>query len=445
MPGIETADYEIAEVEHTVDGADRAASRAPRSSATPSARSPSTATRSSRPASPPAATTGHHRRAGLDDRLRREVRRADGRAGPAALARASRRCTRPARSPRTSASRRPGLDTLDILVFWKGVADGRLDADDLRQRRAGEGATTSSRTSTSSGRPTAGSTTSPCRASTRSAWRCRGAARRTRCGSSATRAWPTSRSLGGIFDRALMQGVPQIVGRGAGGDRGPRPTRRSWRSSPSRRRPSSTEMPPRENQRINISVDSVHATGPLGPRPLRAARATATTSRPACSRPTPPTSSCTARRAGSASPRPARRSGTASCSACCRLRADARRRELTGHVSPRRAAAAGRRRSAASTARGVAGRALGGARMELDGKRTLITGAGTRPRPRDRASCSPSAAPAWRWPTSTARPPSRRAASIGGDAIALTCDVTERRATCRRRSRRRSRRSAAST
>ena len=42
------------------------------------------------------------------------------RRGPAGLARASRRCTPPARSPRTSRWRHPGLDTLDILVLWKG-------------------------------------------------------------------------------------------------------------------------------------------------------------------------------------------------------------------------------------------------------------------------------------------------------------------------------------
>ena len=127
------------------------------------------------------------------------------RQGPAALARASRRCTRPARSRRTSRWRRPGLDTLDILVLWKGFptyastqtiftilkadwfylqqnqyVSGR-PAGDVRRRRA---------------RP-ARARRSPCR----------GAAPATRCGSRTTRAWPTCKVAGGVMDRTVMEGV----------------------------------------------------------------------------------------------------------------------------------------------------------------------------------------------------------------------------------------------
>ena len=57
VPGIDTVEHEIVEVAHDVGAADRAVRRRAASSATPSARSPSTAARSSRPAWPPAVTT----------------------------------------------------------------------------------------------------------------------------------------------------------------------------------------------------------------------------------------------------------------------------------------------------------------------------------------------------------------------------------------------------
>ena len=69
--------------------------------------------------------------------------------------------------------------------------------------------------------------------------------------------------LGGLFDRALMQGVPQIVAA----------TLQQVEDLPhdeklkiliQTARSVQWEMPPRENQRINISLDSVHACGPLG-------------------------------------------------------------------------------------------------------------------------------------------------------------------------------------
>ena len=57
VAGIETADYEVVEVEHDVAVADRAVQGRLGRAATPSARSASSAPRSSRPAWPPASTT----------------------------------------------------------------------------------------------------------------------------------------------------------------------------------------------------------------------------------------------------------------------------------------------------------------------------------------------------------------------------------------------------
>ena len=355
-----------------------------------------------------------------------ELRRAHGRARPAALARASRRCTRPARSPRTSALETPGLDTLDMPRLLEGHADRRLDADDLRQRRAVEGLLPrAERVRRVAGRRH-DSTTSPCPASTRPAWRCPGAARRTRCGSSATRAWPTSRSLGGLFDRALMQGVPQIVGATLEKIEGMSEEEKFKRRSPSGGRGQQRDAAAREPAHQHLAG--------LGPR-HRAARARAraccaapaTTSRPACSRPTAPTTSSTARRAASASRRPARRSATASCSAVLQsLRPDRRaadhRRRRPGRRCSRVAAAIGSRQRRARVRRSSRTRRRHA--MELEGKRTLITGAARGlglaiaravRRARRARSCSP---------TSTATRPSRRAAAIGGDAIGLRCDVT---------------------
>ena len=69
--------------------------------------------------------------------------------------------------------------------------------------------------------------------------------------------------LGGVFDRALMQGVPAIVAQAieqtAGMEDEARLAALTQVASSIR-----DTMPPRENPRINKSVDSVHASGPLG-------------------------------------------------------------------------------------------------------------------------------------------------------------------------------------
>lgn len=69
--------------------------------------------------------------------------------------------------------------------------------------------------------------------------------------------------LGGLLDRQLMQGVPQIVA-GALEQVGSLPAEQQFEALTETALAVRSEMPPRENQRVNISIDSVHATGPLG-------------------------------------------------------------------------------------------------------------------------------------------------------------------------------------
>ncbi|GAA1236617.1 hypothetical protein GCM10009676_21110 [Prauserella halophila] len=72
-----------------------------------------------------------------------------------------------------------------------------------------------------------------------------------------------ARALGGVFDRALMQGVPQIV-TGALELMEGKSTDEKYRIIDDQSAAVRSEMPPRENPRINTSLDSVHASGPLG-------------------------------------------------------------------------------------------------------------------------------------------------------------------------------------
>jgi short subunit dehydrogenase-like uncharacterized protein len=69
--------------------------------------------------------------------------------------------------------------------------------------------------------------------------------------------------LGGVFNKALMQAVPQIV---AGALKATENMNAADRYAALAQTAASVmnTMPPRENPRINKSVDSVHASGPLG-------------------------------------------------------------------------------------------------------------------------------------------------------------------------------------
>ncbi|MCW3064941.1 MAG: hypothetical protein JWN32_2113 [Solirubrobacterales bacterium] len=71
------------------------------------------------------------------------------------------------------------------------------------------------------------------------------------------------RVLGGLFDRALMQGVPQIVAAALEQVKDLSDEEKFTVLSEQARAVRS-EMPPRESHRVNISLDSVHASGPLG-------------------------------------------------------------------------------------------------------------------------------------------------------------------------------------
>jgi len=68
--------------------------------------------------------------------------------------------------------------------------------------------------------------------------------------------------LGGVFNKPLMLGVPQIVGAALKATEGMNPEDRYVALAKTAATVMNT-MPPRENPRINKSVDSVHASGPL--------------------------------------------------------------------------------------------------------------------------------------------------------------------------------------
>jgi short subunit dehydrogenase-like uncharacterized protein len=69
--------------------------------------------------------------------------------------------------------------------------------------------------------------------------------------------------LGGVFDRQLMQGVPQIVAAVTQAIEG-MSLEEKYAFLAEQAAGVRSTMPPRENPRINTSLDSVHASGPLG-------------------------------------------------------------------------------------------------------------------------------------------------------------------------------------
>jgi uncharacterized protein DUF5938/saccharopine dehydrogenase-like protein len=71
------------------------------------------------------------------------------------------------------------------------------------------------------------------------------------------------KSLGGVFNRPLMLGVPQIVAGALQQTEGLSDSEK-LRVLTETASAVMSQMPPRENTRINTSLDSVHASGPLG-------------------------------------------------------------------------------------------------------------------------------------------------------------------------------------
>jgi short subunit dehydrogenase-like uncharacterized protein len=71
------------------------------------------------------------------------------------------------------------------------------------------------------------------------------------------------KAQGGLFDRGLMEAVPQIVA-AALEQIADLPDDEKYDALVQQAGAVTSEMPPRENQRVNISLDSVYASGPLG-------------------------------------------------------------------------------------------------------------------------------------------------------------------------------------
>ena len=71
------------------------------------------------------------------------------------------------------------------------------------------------------------------------------------------------KALGGVFDKALMTGVPQIVAAAVEATKD-LPPDEQYAALAATAAQVMNEMPPRENPRLNKSLDSVHASGPLG-------------------------------------------------------------------------------------------------------------------------------------------------------------------------------------
>jgi NAD(P)-dependent dehydrogenase (short-subunit alcohol dehydrogenase family) len=69
--------------------------------------------------------------------------------------------------------------------------------------------------------------------------------------------------LGGVFNKPLMMGVPQIVAAAVEATKDMAPDEK-YAALTATASQVMSEMPPRENPRLNKSLDSVHASGPLG-------------------------------------------------------------------------------------------------------------------------------------------------------------------------------------
>ena len=156
----------------------------------------------------------------------------------------------------------PGLDTLDILVFWKGlptIASTRTilvnaalsKAHYLEQNEYAEWPADAGLYSV----------TVPGQHETGLAlpW-----------GGTSHPVWfkrdprvANVKVLGGVFNRPLMLGVPQIVAAALAQIEG-LPEEDKYKALSEQAAAVMNQMPPRESTRINTSLDSVHASGPIG-------------------------------------------------------------------------------------------------------------------------------------------------------------------------------------
>ncbi len=316
IPGLDTVEHEVVEVEHDVDVADRACSQAPRSSATRSGRSSSSAPRWSRPAWPRAATTWTPpaSRTGCSTR-RAASGQAFADAGPAALAR--RRADVHHRRDRGEhrAGDRPASTR---STSW---CCGRASRPTPPRRRSSRSSRPTGSTSQQNEYVAVGPPGHP---RVRRARPARARRSTVPWGGTAHPVWfkndPRVATVHGHRRGARPRGdgrasspppamfEEQITPLDAGGAGG--------RAGRHRRRPAGRHAAAGEpaDQHLHRLGARVRAARPRARAP---STATPTTSRPACCRPTPRTRCCSSRRGGPGSPRPARRSGTASCWGCC--------------------------------------------------------------------------------------------------------------------------------
>ena len=107
----------------------------------------------------------------------------------------------------------PGMDTLDILVLWKGLPDLRLDPDDLHHPQGRTGTTSNSKQVHGMGPARRIPSRSTCPANTRPPLLCRGAAPHIRSGSPTTPGWrPAGRSACQAFGHRNLLGVLRSFG-----------------------------------------------------------------------------------------------------------------------------------------------------------------------------------------------------------------------------------------
>jgi hypothetical protein len=153
----------------------------------------------------------------------------------------------------------PGLDTLDILVLWKGfptyastqtIFTNLLSQPHyLQQQRYVPVQTKGTEVSVPGQHETA--LTLPWGGTSHPVWFKRDPR------------VANVKVLGGVFDRAIMEGVIQVASAAieAVADLPPGEQQKALSEQAAQMQ---SGMPPRENQRINISLDSVYASGPLG-------------------------------------------------------------------------------------------------------------------------------------------------------------------------------------
>ena len=155
----------------------------------------------------------------------------------------------------------PGLDTLDIAVFWGG-SPTIASTMTILANAATSAAHYLEQNTYREWDPELGLMTLVVPGQHSSPSRCRGAAPR----SGVVQARPRVadvRALGGVFNRALMLGVPQIVAGALEATKDMEPDEQ-YEALQATAAQVMNQMPPRENARVNKSLDSVHASGPLG-------------------------------------------------------------------------------------------------------------------------------------------------------------------------------------